>query len=178
MKHQNYLWLWILIPALILTSACEKAETMELQDEIVEIALEKSTKSANQSRPANMQTKMHMIIKKSWVFSAVFHDDPEIQEMLESILVDMQLDFTVCDNYRIVIPAINRDDTGRWKFNEDGTRITFDEGTESEHFIDILELTFRNFRYTYDDPDLGRWELHLVPYYHRWHGELVKAKCF
>jgi len=170
--------LWILLPTFVIFYACEKSELIEPQDEAIIVAEETTTKSGYDSRPVSMQIKTLMLLKKPWVYGEVFHENPEIQTLLENMLADMQFDFTICGTYRIVIPSIDRDDIGRWKFNEDGTQITFDEDTEGEHFVDIIELNFRNLKYTFDDPALGPWELHLVPYYHRWHEKLDPAPCF
>jgi hypothetical protein len=169
MKNKNsYFLLWLLLSSLITFSACEKADLIEPVDDATLAVQEKST-STKCTRPSDIFMKTKMLIKKPWVFGEVFHENPDIQQVLATVFADLEFTFFEDGSYHIVIPAMDRDEFGTWEFMDNQTKILFNKGTEGEHFVSLLNLNFRNLMYTYDDPDLGPWELHLVPYYARWH---------
>jgi len=169
MKSRNYYsMLWLLLSAFFLFASCEKDDLLEplYEEESEEFVFENSTKCRYDK---GIRAKTYLITKKTWTFGEVFHEDPAIQETLESVFTDLKFDFRRNGTYHIVIPVIGRDDTGTWEFIDDGEKVLFDKGTEGEHFINVISLKFRKFKYTYDDPALGPWELHLVPHFRRWH---------
>jgi len=160
--------LWILLSTLFLFASCEKEELLEPQfeQEQEEITSGKSTKCRYDK---GIVARTYLITKKTWTYGEVFHEDPEIQALLAGIFNGLKFEFKKDGTYHIIIPEIARDDTGTWEFIKDGNKVLFDKGTEGEHFISVVSLKFRKFKYTYDDPALGPWELHLVPYFPRWH---------
>ncbi len=169
MKNKNYyFFLWLCLTTLIAFSACEKSELVEPIDE-ASLAVQEASGKTKCTRPTDIFMKTHMLTRKTWVFGEVFHESSDIQEVLESVFADLEFTFFEDGSYHIIVPAMERDEFGTWEFIDNQTKILFNKGTEGEHFVSLLNLNFRNLMYTYDDPALGPWELHLVPYYGRWH---------
>ena len=130
-----------------------------------EISLKKATKSRcnNQERVLT-----HYVTKRTWIFDEVFHDNPEINAILNEVFVGLTMDFTK-DTYHIIIPNTGRDDIGTWEFVDDFQKMLVDEGMETEHFIGVENLTMREFMFSFDDPEVGPWTMRLVPMFARWH---------
>ncbi len=164
-----YFLLWLCLTTLIAFSACKKTELIEPIDEATLTVQETSTSTSTKcTHPSDIFIKTFMLTRKTWLFGDVYHEDSDIQHVLENVLADLEFTFYKDGSYHIIVPAMERDEYGTWEFIDNQTKILFNKGTEGEHFVSMVRLSFISLMYTYDDPDLGPWKLHLVPNYKRW----------
>ena len=94
--------------------------------------------SSSDEDPAPL-TKMDIITASPWITDEIIAPDPLSQALFEALFAEYSMSFKTDGTYLVSIAGITGDD-GEWEFNQDETRILFDQGTNDESEFKILLL--------------------------------------